>query len=161
MTETKRGFSGASVWIDDHSVSSIFSVFGGAISWLSQKQKSISLSSTESEIVAASLGGAEAIFLRSMLEEMGFEQPEPTEMHVDNQGAVFTAKYAGHSHSKMKHVARRHFWVRELVQNGQLRVSFIRTDYNVADLFTKALPTPRFLELRDKAMNIKQRTPST
>ena len=59
----------------------------------------------------------------------------------------------------MKHVARRHFFVRELVQDGKLRVSFVRTDDNVADLFTKPLVTRKFQELRDLAMNIKQRTP--
>ena len=36
---------------------------------------------------------------------MGFPPPGPTELRVDNQGAVFTAKYAGHGHSKLKHVA--------------------------------------------------------
>ena len=61
----------------------------------------------------------------------------------------------------MKHVERRHFFVRELVQNGKLNVTYISTDDNVADIFTKPLATKRFKELRDKAMNIKQRTPST
>ena len=147
-------------WAVKHSTSGyIFRVARGAISWLSQKQGSIALSSTEAEIYAASSGGTEAVFLRSLLEEMGFEQPAPTELRVDNQGAVFTSKYAGHSHSKMKHVARRHFFIRELVQDGKVNVSFIRTDDNIADLFTKPLVTRRFQELRDLAMNIKPRKP--
>ena len=44
---------------------------------------------------------------------------------------------AGHGHAKLKHVARRHMYVRELMTEGKINVSFIRTDYNVADLFTK------------------------
>lgn len=73
------------------------------------------------------------------------------------KGAVFTSKYAGHNHSKMKHVARRHFFVRDLVTAGKLNVTFIPTADNVADLFTKPLATRRFIELRDKAMNIRSR----
>ena len=145
-------------WATQHSTSGyIFSVFNGAVSWLSKKQPVIALSSTEAEIMAASIAGSEAVSLRSLLSEMGFKQDEPTELRVDNKGAVFTAKYHGAGHSKLKHVERRHLWIRELVQDGKLNVSFIRTDDNVSDLFTKPLPTRRFLLLRDLAMNIKSR----
>ena len=58
-----------------------------------------------------------------------------------------------------EHVARRHLYVRDLVENGTLNVSFIRTDDNVADMFRKPLETRRFLELRDIAMNIRSRRP--
>ena len=135
----------------------IFSIANGIVSWLSKKQPSIALSSTEAEVMAASVAGTEAIYLRSLLEELGFTPPAPTELRVDNKGAVFTSKYAGHNHSKMKHVARRHFFVRDLVTAGKLNVTFIPTADNVADLFTKPLATRRFIELRDKAMNIRSR----
>ena len=149
-------------WATRHSTTGyIFSVFNGAISWVCKKQPTIALSSTEAEIVSASASASEAVYLRTLLEELGFPQSEPTELRVDNQGVVFAATYPGHSHTKMKHVERRHFFVRELVQNGKLNVTYISTDDNVADIFTKPLATKRFKELRDKAMNIKQRTPST
>ena len=70
----------------------VFSISGGAVSWKSTKQSSVSLSSTEAEIQAASIAGTEAVYLRSMLDEMGFPQEEPTELRVDNKGAVFTSK---------------------------------------------------------------------
>ena len=146
-------------WAVKHSTSGyIFSLCGGAVSWASKKQASIALSSTEAEIVAASLAGAEAVYLRSLLQDLGVKQPA-TELLVDNKGAVFSAKLAGHSHGKLKHVDRRHFFIRELVEDGKLRVSFVRTDDNVADLFTKPLTGRRFVNLRDKAMNIKPRQP--
>jgi hypothetical protein len=58
----------------------------------------------------------------------------------------------------MKHVARRHFFVRDMVESFELEVPFVRTDANVADFLTKPMESvPRFFELRAKIMN--ERTP--
>ena len=54
----------------------------------------------------------------------------------------------------MKHVERRHLYVRELVENGRLRVPFVRTADNLADLFTKPLAGNVFFPLRDRVMNV-------
>ena len=54
----------------------------------------------------------------------------------------------------MKHVDRRHFYVRELVENHRLRVPFVATVKNIADFFTKALPPKQFEAMRDRIMNI-------
>ena len=59
-------------------------------------------------------------------------------------------------HTKMKHVDRRHFYVRELVENHRLRVPFVSTVNNIADFFTKALPPKQFLAMRDRIMNVPQ-----
>jgi hypothetical protein len=56
----------------------------------------------------------------------------------------------------MKHVERRHFFVRECVEDHKLRVPFVRSAANLADFFTKALPGKTFFELRDKIMNVPQ-----
>ena len=57
-------------------------------------------------------------------------------------------------HGRMKHVARRHFFICECVENHQIRVPFVRTDENDADFFTKVLPGRKFFPLRNKIMNI-------
>ena len=72
---------------------------------------------------------------------------------MDNKSAIDVA-YNPEHHGNMKHVDRRHFFVRELVENHVLRVPFVRTDDNLADFFTKALPPARFFQLRDKIMNV-------
>ena len=54
----------------------------------------------------------------------------------------------------MKHVERRHFFVRECVENHSLRVPFVSTVENFADFFTEALAGPQFFKLRDAIMNI-------
>ena len=70
-------------------------------------------------------------------------------MAVDNTGARDTA-YNPEHHSKMKHVARRHFFVREMVEDMRIRVPFVSTIDNLADFFTKPLPAKSFYPMRDK-----------
>ena len=57
---------------------------------------------------------------------------------VDNKSAIDVA-YNPEHHGRMKHVDRRHFFVRELIEDGKIRVTFVRTADNYADLFTKPL----------------------
>ena len=54
----------------------------------------------------------------------------------------------------MKHVERRHFYVRELVENHRIRCTFVSTVDNLADFFTKPLCAKKFFPMRDQIMNI-------
>ena len=74
------------------------------------------MSSTESEIMAASLAALEAIFLRGMLSDIGCPQEGPTVIGIDNQGAIALSRnYI--SNSRTKHIERRHLKIRELVED--------------------------------------------
>ena len=53
----------------------------------------------------------------------------------------------------MKHVQRRHFFVRDMVESFELEVPFVRTDDNIADFFTKPLSAAKFYDMRRKIMN--------
>ena len=75
------------------------------------------------------------------------------EISVDNQAARDLA-YNPEHHKRTKHIDRRHFYVRELVENHTIRVPFVRTADNLADLFTKALVPRTFLALRNIIMNV-------
>ena len=123
-----------------------------AISWGSKKQPTIALSSTEAEIVAASEAAKEAISLHSLLHELGEADDKPVRLALDNQSAIAVA-YNPEHHNRMKHVERRHFFVRECVENMRLEVPFVRTDDNLADFFTKPLDPSRFFTLRNIIMN--------
>ena len=123
-----------------------------AISWGSKKQATVALSSTEAEIVAASEASKEAISLRAFLDDLGLGDPEPLRLSLDNQSSIAVA-YNPEHHSKMKHVERRHFFVRECVENMQIVVPFVSTVDNLADFFTKALPPKKFFALRNLIMN--------
>ena len=78
---------------------------------------------------------------------------DPVDLYVDNRSAIDVA-YNPEHHGRMKHVDRRHFYVRELVENHTLRVPFVSTSENLADFFTKPLRGRAFFPLRDRVMNV-------
>ena len=95
----------------------------------------------------------EAISLSALAREVGMHDDSPVNMSMDNRSAIDVA-YNPEHFGRMKHVARRHFFVRECVENHLIRVPFVRTDANDADFFTKVLPARKFFPLRDKIMNV-------
>ena len=62
--------------------------------------------------------------------------------------------YNPEHHARTKHIDRRHYFIRECVENGRLRVPFVATADNIADFFTKPLMGKDFFRLRDKVMNV-------
>ena len=75
----------------------------------------------------------------------------PSSLATDNTGAR-NLSYNPELHDKTKHIARRHFYVRDAVESMELSVPFVPTAENVADIFTKALKSKRFIYLRDLLM---------
>ncbi len=124
-----------------------------AISWGSKQQPSVALSSCESEIMAASEAAKDVKHKAMMADELGLELDGPTSLSVDNKAAADTA-YNPEHHDKVKHIERRHFFVRELVESGVLRVPLVSTVDNIADFFTKPLAAKDFFRFRDAIMNV-------
>ncbi|CAN0024032.1 unnamed protein product, partial [Choristocarpus tenellus] len=115
------------------------SVTGGAISWMSKVQRVVALSSTESEYIALSSVAQELLFLRGVLE---FIQPQfprrCIELFEDNDGACKLVRNAI-SFTRTKHIDVRHF-LRDLSRKGEIRVVFVGTANQRADVLTKNLP---------------------
>ena len=107
----------------------------------------------EAELMAASEAAKEAIYLRSFLSELGQHDDSPTRLAVDNQAAQDLA-YNPEHHQRTKHIERRHFFVRERVESLEISVPFVRSEQNMADFFTKPLPSSTFFRLRDAIMNV-------
>ena len=142
-------------WAVKHSTSGYtFQYMNATVSWASKKQPTVALSSTEAEIVAASEASKEALALRGLLSDLGVNDASPTSLAVDNQSAIAVA-YNPEHHNRMKHVARRHFFVRECVENLQIVVPFVRSLDNYADFFTKHLAPKHFFAMRDTIMNVR------
>jgi hypothetical protein len=110
-------------------------------------------SSCEAEIVAASEAAKEAVHLAALSRELGLGSDAPPDLFLDNKSAIDVAYNPQHQ-GKVKHVERRHFFVRELVEDHKIRCPFVSTVDNLADFFTKPLRASVFFPMRDKIMNV-------
>lgn len=120
---------------------------GGAVSWLSQRQSSVAISTTEAEIVAASEAAKELVWLKRLYEEV-IELKSIPILNVDNEAAIRLARNP-EFHRRTKHIRIRHFFVRELVLEEEIEVGKITTTLQAADLMTKPLFKPRLKCLQE------------
>jgi hypothetical protein len=116
-----------------------FSVGQGCISWASKRQVTVALSSTEAEYMSASMAAREAVWLRQLLVDVGFELPGPTVLHADNQGAIALVRNPVH-HQRSKHIDVQAHFIRQLHEEQHISVVYCPTEHQVADVLTKALP---------------------
>lgn len=116
------------------------------ISWSSQKQPLVALSSTEAEYVALGTAARETVWLRRFLEELGFPQQTPTPIYVDNQSAIKLAKNP-EFHKRTKHIQVRYHYTRELVEEGIIELRYIPTADQRADILTKPLLKTKHSEM--------------
>lgn len=114
---------------------------GGPISWLSQRQTMVATSTTEAEIVAANEASKEIIWITRLFKGIVNITKVPV-LKVDNTAAVRLAQNP-EFHRRTKHIALKHFFVREKVNEGQLGIEQTSTENQIADLMTKPLPRTR------------------
>ena len=124
-----------------------FSFGSGLISWRTNKQSCVALSTAEAEYVALSSAAQEAIWLMSLFTDLHFYNGGPMLIYEDNQSAICLAKNPK-DHPKTKHISIKFHDVRGLVVSGQIEVQYCPTSNMLADIFTKGLPAEKFLRLR-------------
>ncbi|KAA0025466.1 Retrovirus-related Pol polyprotein from transposon TNT 1-94 [Cucumis melo var. makuwa] len=119
------------------------------ISWRSKKQSVVSRSSTESEYRALADATAELLWLRWLLADMGVPQQGPTLLHCDNRSAIQIA-HNDVFHERTKHIENDCHFIRHHLLSHTLLLQSISTTEQPADIFTKALPSTRFNQIRTK-----------
>ena len=125
-----------------------------ALSWGSRQQKSMALSTCEAEIIALSEATKDVVYLRKFVKGIAPSDGDaPTQLATDSKAAR-DVSYNPEHHDKMKHVERRHFFVRDMVEKLEIEVPFVRTEDNAADMMTKPMKTPaKFFAFRAIIMN--------
>ncbi|CAI7805568.1 unnamed protein product [Closterium sp. NIES-53] len=120
-------------------------VYGGAaISWSNSRIKCVTLSSTESEYMAATDACKEGRRLRFLLVEFKLlDAGKPTILRVDNKSAITVTEGLGLT-SNLKHMERRYAWLQHMVRHGKFVLRYIPTTKQPADFLTKALHFPAF-----------------
>ena len=131
-------------------------LLGVPISWKSKGMKSVALSSSEAEYVALSEAAKEVKFIYQVLQSMGVKVKLPIVVRVDNIGAIFMAENVAVS-QRTKHIDVRYRFVQEFVMDGFLKIIFVRTGDNDADIFTKNLGGDLHEKHRDKMVIPKGR----
>jgi hypothetical protein len=98
---------------------------------------------TESEYVALSEAGQEAIWLRNLYAELGFIQNSPTEPKGDNKGSIMLT-HNPQFHNQSKHITIWHHWIRDLMNDKILNITNCHDPQQMADMLTKPLAKPKF-----------------
>ncbi|GJV94273.1 hypothetical protein Tco_1545850 [Tanacetum coccineum] len=112
------------------------------VSWMSKKQDCTAMSSAEAEYVALSASCAQVMWMRTQLKDYGFNYNK-IPLYCDSQSAIAISCNPV-QHSRTKHIHTRYHFIKEQVENGIIELYFVRTEYQLADMFTKALPEDRF-----------------
>ena len=118
-------------------------VGGNLVTWKSKKQNVVARSSAEAEYRAMESTTSEIIWLRALLQDLGFGSSKATELFCDNQAAIHIASNPVF-HERTKHIEIDCHFVRENVQSNVICTPFVRSDQQLADIFTKGLPASKF-----------------
>ncbi|GJR53731.1 retrovirus-related pol polyprotein from transposon TNT 1-94 [Tanacetum coccineum] len=145
--DTRRSTSGSIQFLGDR-----------LVSWSSKRQKSAAISSTEAEYIAMSGCCAQILWMRSHLTDygLGFNK---IPMYCDNK-SVIALCCNNVQYSRSKHIYIRFHFIKEHVENGVIELNFVNTEYQLADIFTKALVRERIEFLINK-LGMRSFTPET
>ena len=109
------------------------------MSWYSRKQEIVTLSTAESEYVAATHAAKEAIWLRRLISELFPIPTSPITLYCNNQAAIKLA-HDDNYHVQTKHIDIRYHFIRQTIDDGIITLIYCPTDNMAADTLTKSLP---------------------
>lgn len=134
--ETRRSTSGYAFKYSD-----------GIISWTSERQKSVSISTMEAEYIAASEATRELVWLNRLFGEILAKNVNESILFMDNQSAIRLIKNP-EFHKRSKHIDVRYHFIREKYEQNEFVLEYISSKEMIADIFTKAVPKEQFIYLR-------------
>ncbi|KAK9665399.1 hypothetical protein RND81_14G109900 [Saponaria officinalis] len=137
--------------VDDRKSTSgyAFILSSAAVAWASRKQPIVTLSTTEAEYVAAASCSTQAIWMKRVLQKLGYAGRENTVIYCDNSSTMKLSKNPVF-HGRCKHIQVRFHFLRDLANDGVVHLKYCGTKDQVADLFTKPLKLESFQRLREE-----------
>ena len=145
MGYSDADFTGSRV--DRKSTSGTYQFLGNAlVSWFSKKQTSVALSTAEAEYISAGSCVTQILWIKQELEDYSLRYTH-IPILCDNISAINLSKNPV-LHSRTKHIEIRHHFIRDHVQNGDIKLIFVSTENQLADIFTKPLSEDQFCKIR-------------
>ncbi|GAA0160040.1 transmembrane signal receptor [Lithospermum erythrorhizon] len=124
-----------------------FILNSGAIAWGYKKQPIVTLSTTEAEFVAATACACQLLWMKRILKVLKHEERECTEIRCDNNSTIKLSRNPV-MYGRCKHIDISYHFLRDLVKEGTITLSYYRSEDQVADVMTKALKVDAFLKQR-------------
>ena len=141
-----KGQTGICIWLGGNE---------GMIYSASKKQKLVTKSSTEAELVALTSAMEEVLWLRGLLEELGYPQPS-TKIEQDNKSTILLANRGPGRAGRARSINIRYFWIHQHVQDKSVELKYVPSADLIADGFTKPIIGKDFKLWRSKVLNMER-----
>ena len=122
--------------------------------WICTKQPVVALSTCEAELIATCTIGCGVVWSMQILQELHFDQLT-IEIGVDNKCSMRLLEQGTGSFKRAKHIKVRFFWLKDLIDEGEIILKYVPSEELVADMLTKATTGTKFKYLRDKLLGTK------
>ena len=116
--------------------------------WASNKKPIVAQSIVEAEYIAPNATSCQAIWLRRILTDLNQRQEDGTTIYCDNISSIALSKNLVF-HGRSTHIEIRYHFIRKLVENGDIKMEFCKSEQQLADIFTKLLGIGTFVRLRE------------
>jgi hypothetical protein len=126
----------------------MFTLGSVAISWSSKKQATVALSSTEAEYRGAAIATCEEVWIKRLLADLGEYIDGAVTIWCDNMSSIQFAKNPVF-HARTKHIEVHYHFLREKVIDGEVDLQYVKTNEQVADIFTKGLSIEKHAQFRN------------
>ena len=142
--------------IDDRKSTSgyIFLLGSKPIAWNCCKQKFVALSSYEAEYISSTLAMCQGIWIRRFMQELIGDCVKDFDLCIDNKSAIEISRNLVY-HGRTKHIEVRYHFIQNCMEENKVMLKYVRTDDQLANLFTKPLRITKFLEFQEKIGLVK------
>jgi hypothetical protein len=132
----------------------VIALGSGPVFVRSSKQRIVTKSSTEAELISLSDSCSQVIWSRDFLAAQGYDIG-PATVFQDNQSTMALAERGRSNSDRTRHIHIRYFFVKDRMKSGEISIEHMPTEDMIADFLTKPLTGEAFVRMRDKLLNWK------